>query len=113
MTSQCPDCNSLWTPPNELTHDDTCPLYVGLQRATAADARWFAAHPGKPRRYRRTTTAERSETRLLYPGAPVDTFVTVRRLAAGAHQHTYPSGRSELQYTGQPAVDPARRGGAR
>ena len=48
-----------------ITHADTCPVSIDIERSTAADARWFEDHPGAPHYYRLATWGEGAQLMLI------------------------------------------------
>lgn len=61
-TTPCPDCAAAASDDEDggktLKHEQTCPLYGGVQRACDADRDFFASHPNTNDYYRPITRAE-------------------------------------------------------
>lgn len=72
---QCPDCSAVVVN-NAMTHEDTCPVALGLDAAGSADRDWFLAHPNADEYHRPVTWAEREEQRW-FCGAAVEAFTHV------------------------------------
>lgn len=65
----CPDCGAP-IKDRRITHEDTCPIYVGIEKVCDEDREYFVKNPGHPCRIREITRAERLETGYL-SGAPL------------------------------------------
>lgn len=77
----CPDCGA--TPVGRrVTHAETCPISVGMDRITASDARYFKRNAKRRKRVRPITWAEQAEVEMSCGWRPTGD-VTVWQLQPG------------------------------
>lgn len=86
----CPDCGA--TPvARVVTHAETCPISVGVDRITAADARYFARNAKRRKRARPITWAEQAEAEMSCGWRPTGD-VTVWQLQPGSRIRHFTEG---------------------
>lgn len=67
LPPRCPDCGAV-PAPRVLDHEDDCPLGEAIDAVCAADAQWFADHPGAARYWRDAYPSELAELAMAgYP----------------------------------------------
>lgn len=84
--NSCPDCGAEFDADLHLSHEQTCPIGIGVDKASAADRRWFRRHRKCVEYKRPATWAEGVDCALAlgFPGRQLVGTITVRRMGKGA-----------------------------
>lgn len=87
----CPDCSAVADDNRHLTHDETCPLGLAIDKVVDGDRDWFLTHPDAAERHRPITPIEKQEYLVFgFSDVQLATHVQVTQIAPGVRRrHPY------------------------